>query len=101
MPQPKPDYEQEQEEEYYRDEFYEAMPQAFSSRFHPDPLSEERIDEEPKEEQHAKDQRLTAIITIVLTVVVAFAMGLLFLRGLDSIKSVTPPQATSQSATSY
>lgn len=68
--------------EHKREEdFFEAIPGTFIEEF-------TLTDEEAEQRQHEHDAKLTAIITITLTILVAIAMGVLFLNGVDTIKSV-------------
>ena len=62
------------------DDFFEVVPGAYIDEFRGD----EFTDDETKAE---RDARFTAIVTIVLTIFVAIAMGVLFLKGVDTIKS--------------
>jgi hypothetical protein len=74
-------------------EFYEFMAATADRYSFADPADEELARERELEHGQAlEDTKLTAVITIVLTAVVAMALGLLFLRGLDTIKQVTPAQ---------
>jgi hypothetical protein len=74
------------------DNFFEALGTT-ASRYHYRDASE---DDNDIDRQHSSDGRLTAIITLVLVVLVAIAMGILMLRGLDTIRSSVP--ATSNSS---
>ena len=64
------------------DDFYEAMPATYQNDF-PEITDESKV---------------TAVITLILVVLVALAMGLLFLRGLDTVKSSVPAQNDTSTA---
>ena len=86
-----------------RDEpFYESLPASYDHFVQAFPEAEaeerERDDEllTAEEDQPAaspEDQKFTAIITILLVTFVAVLLGVLFLRGLDTIKSNAPNQS--------
>jgi hypothetical protein len=61
------------------DDFFEVVSGTFTEDFL----------EEGDSHQHDKDAKLTAVITIILTVAVAIAMGVLFLKGVDTIKTAS------------
>lgn len=61
-----------------QDDFYEVVPGAFIDEFNAP---------ESDESRYARDAKVTAIVTIILTIIVAFAMGVLFLKGVSTIKS--------------
>ncbi|HEY2004672.1 MAG TPA: hypothetical protein VGH44_06180 [Candidatus Saccharimonadia bacterium] len=80
-----------------RDEpFYESLPATFDSfagTFEEEEDRERDTELLTGDQPHTPDradQKFTAIITILLVAVVAIALGLLFLRGLDTIKSALP-----------
>jgi len=89
----------------HRDEpFYESMPATYDHFVNAFPEAEDEAREEELltgEEQQTLEpegQKFTAIITILLVAFVAIALGVLFLRGLDTIKSTVPTQAIPSSA---
>lgn len=88
-----------------RDEpFYESLPATFGT-FADNFQAEEDLaaDEEERlltgeqTEAPRADSRLTAIITILLVAFVAIVLGILFLRGLDTIKSTVPSSQSDSS----
>jgi hypothetical protein len=96
-PQPTPEKEPREEEE---ESFYEAMPMAGTGyRFH----DVEPADTEIQTEAEASDRdrltidetKTTAIVTLILTALVAIGLALLIWRGLDTIKGVNPSQTNS------
>ena len=78
-----------------QDMFYEAMPAtADQYRYAPDdtydepePSPQELTD---RERLTVDDTKMTAIVTLILTALVALGLALLFLRGLETIKSAAP-----------
>lgn len=81
----------------HRDEpFYESLPATFDSfagafEDEEDRARDEELltGDEPRNFDRS-DQKLTAIITIALVALVAIVLGVLFLRGLDTIRSTLP-----------
>jgi hypothetical protein len=74
-----------------QDNFYEAMP-ATADQFRTWESAEEVPQPElsDKEQLTIDDTKTTAIITLILTAVVAVGLALLFLRGLEIIKGAAP-----------
>jgi hypothetical protein len=74
-----------------RDEqFYESLP-AMADRY----MYRDVTMEEPDVDSDfatVDETRLTAIVTIVLTILVTIGLGLVFIRGVETLQSVTPTQ---------
>jgi hypothetical protein len=87
-PREAPEKEPQKEEET----FYEAMPMAADARYR---FSD--VEEAPEPELSDRDHltidetKTTAIVTLILTALVAVGLALLIWRGLDTIKGVNPP----------
>jgi len=88
----------------HRDEpFYESLPATFDifAGAFEDEEDRARDDElltgdQPRTSERT-NQKLTAIITIALVALVAIALGVLFLRGLYTIKSALPTTSATHS----
>lgn len=78
------------------DNFYEAMPATADSLRTWDSAEDEPVDLPDKEQLTIDDSKTTAIITLVLTAVVAVGLALLFLRGLEIIKGETSASTSTQ-----
>src|ERR1700722_12437740 len=81
------------------EQFYETLQQSIKYTPIEDPRHFEDI--AAQHDLAANDTKLTAIITIVLTVLVALIMGVLFLRGMSTVNSAVPAQTTSASSQGY
>jgi hypothetical protein len=81
------------------EQFYETLQQSIKYTPIEDPRHFEDIAD--KDDFAANDAKLTAVITIVLTVLVALVMGVLFLRGLNAVNSAVPTQTTSTNSQGY
>jgi hypothetical protein len=81
------------------EQFYETLQQSIKYTPIEDPRHFEDIAD--KDDFATNDTRLTAIITIALTVLVALVMGVLFLRGLNAVNSAVPTQTTSTNSQGY
>ncbi len=79
------------------DTFYEAMPAtARPYGFGGDMAAEEEPVEELSDRNQltVDDTKTTAIVTLILTGLVAIGLALLFMRGLDTIRGVNPQTTT-------
>jgi preprotein translocase subunit SecF len=77
------------------DEFYEAMPLAQGQHY----VYRDDTFVEANSADEAANQRLTAIITLVLVLVLAVALGFLFARGLQMMHDNLVPDNSSFSGT--
>jgi hypothetical protein len=85
------------------DDFYEAMPGVMRDYYYRELDAENLTDREMDENVNASGQaeevsrqaKMTAMITIALTILVAIAMAALFIKGINVIKSSAPvPSST-------
>ncbi len=86
------------------DEFYESMPGVMNDYYYRRDEENDNFDEAQSTNQTrhmGREAKTTAIITILLTIVVAIAMGLLFIKGIDLIKNMTPPSGSAGSSQNY
>jgi hypothetical protein len=74
------------------DEFYEAMPAtADSFAFGANPSADESDHGQAYDDDRPTDDgRMLALITLMLVALVAVALGMLFLRGIDAVKGAVP-----------
>lgn len=95
--------------EKQRDEpFYESLPATYDHFMQAFPAAEEEAQEADRDHElltgeqqpgtDPADQKFTAIITILLVAFVAIMLGVLFLRGLDTIKSSVPGRSAAGGA---
>jgi hypothetical protein len=65
------------------EDFFEVVPGTYIDEFN-SPDDDSQIE---------RDAKITAIVTIILTIAVAIAMGIFFLKGVDTIKSNVSQQS--------
>jgi hypothetical protein len=86
------------------DTFYEAMPATARSFGYGGDMVEDEAPLEEVTDRHEltiDDTKTTAIVTLILTGLVAIGVALLFMRGLDIIKSATPERPANSITTPH
>jgi hypothetical protein len=71
--------------------FYESLPATLGHQYYVPDATEITQDEAEVEHDYTREARTTAIITLLISLVIAVVLGVLFVRGLDSIKNSVPP----------
>jgi hypothetical protein len=71
--------------------FYESLPAAMGHQYYTPDAAEISPDEAEVEHDYTREARTTAIITLLLSLAIAVILGVLFVRGLDTIKNTVPP----------
>jgi hypothetical protein len=95
MKEPKPSTRQARARQRQRqtDEFYEVMPLTASPHYiYRDDVA--MADDTPEDNRLRDQTRVTAIITLLLVSLAAVIMGLLFVRGLQTMQDALPAGAT-------
>jgi hypothetical protein len=77
--------------------FYESLPATLGHHYYIPDTSEITPDQAEVEHDYTREARTTAIITLVISLLIAVVLGVLFVRGLDTIKNTVPPSNSSGS----